>query len=276
MDRVAKKWFAASSPPKPGIMTRKDILTEINATGGGPEDNFLIGKNHRVPAMPCGKEGETMKRMAKFGCIAAAVIIITWISAGRALAHCDTLDGPVVTKAREALEKKDVTLVLPWVAAEDEGEIRHAFELAVAVRGKGEKEKELADRFFFETLVRVHRAGEGAPFTGLEPAGLDLGPAIPAADKALETGDPKALLNLINQKVHDGIHKYYMTAIEKKVHAGESVEAGRDYVQAYVPYVHFVERLYDAASTPIAHGGGDIGEGKHGHPEPASVKAHAH
>ncbi len=226
--------------------------------------------------MPCGKEEKTMKRMAKFGCVAAAVIIITWIFAGRALAHCDTLDGPVVTKAREALTKKDVKLVLPWVAAEDEGEIRHAFELAVAVRGKGEKEKELADRFFFETLVRVHRAGEGAPFTGLKPAGLDMGPAIPAADEALDTGDPKPLLALIEEKIHEGIHQYYVEAMEKRNHAGESVEAGRAYIQAYVPFLHFVERLYVDATTPIAHGAGDIGEGKPAHHEPAATQTHAH
>lgn len=217
-----------------------------------------------------------MKRMAKFLWIAAAVVTILWISADRALAHCDTLDGPVVVKAREALEKKDVKLVLPWVATKDEGEIRHAFELAVAVRGKGEKEKELADRFFFETLVRVHRAGEGAPFTGLKPAGLDLGPAVPAADKALETGDPKPLLDLIHEKVHEGIHKYYMEAAERKRHAGESVEAGRAYVQAYVPYVHYVERLYNGATTPIAHGAGDVGGEQHGHPGPAGAGEHAH
>jgi hypothetical protein len=217
-----------------------------------------------------------MKGMAKIGCVAAAVIIVTWISTGRALAHCDTLDGPVVAEAREALEQNDVTLVLPWVAAKDEGEIRHAFELAVAVRGKGGKEKELADRFFFETLVRVHRAGEGAPFTGLKPAGLDMGPAIPAADKALETGDPKAVLDLINEKVHEGIHKYYMAATGKKKHAGESVEAGRDYVQAYVPYVHYVERLYNDATAPIAHGAGDVGGAGHGHPEKAGTGEHAH
>lgn len=217
-----------------------------------------------------------MKRMARFLCIAAAVVTILWISAGRALAHCDTLDGPVVIKAREALEKKDVKLVLPWVAAKDEGEIRHAFELAVAVRGKGEKEKELADRFFFETLVRVHRAGEGAPFTGLKPAGLDLGPAVPAADKALETGDPKALLDLIHEKVDEGIHKHYMEAAEKKRHAGESVEAGRAYVQAYVPYVHYVERLYNGATTPIAHGAGDVGGAGRRHPGSAGAGEHAH
>lgn len=217
-----------------------------------------------------------MKRMAKGGMAAAAFIILSMAWAGGALAHCDTLDGPVVAKAREALEKKNVDLVLPWVAAKDEAEIRNAFDLAAAVRGKGPKEKELADRYFYETLVRVHRAGEGAPFTGLKPAGMDMGPAIPAADKALETGDPKALLDLVNGKVHEGIHKYYVTAAEKRKHAGESVEAGRDYVQAYVPYVHFVERLYDAASTPIAHGAGDIGEGKQAHPGPAAAPTHAH
>jgi len=45
-----------------------------------------------------------------------------------------------------------------------------------------------------------------------------------------------------------------MEAKEKKAHAGEGVEAGRAYVQAYVPYLHSVERLYLDASTPVAHG----------------------
>ena len=186
------------------------------------------------------------------------------------------MDGPVVILAKKALEKGDVTLVLPWVAKEKEGEIREAFDLTSAVRGKGAKEKELADRYFFETLVRVHREAEGAPFTGLKPAGLDLGPAIPAADKALETGNPKPVLALIEEKIHEGIHRYYTEAMERKKHAGESVEAGRAYVQAYVPFLHFVERLYVDATTPIAHGAGDVGGGPRRHPEPATAGEHAH
>lgn len=218
-----------------------------------------------------------MKAMAKWGFAAAAFVFLVIGTAGSALAHCDTLDGPVVTLARQALEKGDVTIVLPWVAKEKEGEVRKAFDLAAAVRGKGKAEKELADTYFFETLVRVHREGEGAPYTGLKPAGLDLGPAIPAADKALETGNPKPLLELVNAKVHDGIHKYYTEAKERKAHAGESVEAGRAYVQAYVPYLHFVERLYEGATTPIAHGTGEGAHGAQGHPEPASGEPeHAH
>jgi len=207
---------------------------------------------------------------------AAAAVIILMFAAGGALAHCDTLDGPVVSMAKEALDKGDVKIILPWVAAEKEKEIREAFDLAASVRGKGTKEKELADRYFFETLVRVHRDGEGAPYTGLKPAGLDLGPAIPAADKALETGEPGPLLKLIDEKVHAGIHKYYTEAREKKAHAGHNVEAGRAYVQAYVPYLHFVERLYNDAVTPIAHGAGEGSHEAHAapHPEPVSGEPH--
>jgi len=213
-----------------------------------------------------------MARRSVIGIVAAAVIIVVLSMAGSALAHCDTLDGPVISQARQALEKGDVKIVLPWVAADKEKEIREAFDLAVAVRGKGPKEKELADRYFFETLVRVHREGEGAPYTGLKPAGMDLGPAIPAADKALESGDPRPLLSLIDEKVHEGIHKYYTEARERKAHAKESVEAGRAYVQAYVPYLHFVERLYNDAVTPIAHGAVEAG-----HAGPAApTEHHAH
>ncbi|HSL99651.1 MAG TPA: DUF6448 family protein [Candidatus Limnocylindria bacterium] len=217
-----------------------------------------------------------MKSVIRLGSVAAAVIILTMAWAGGALAHCDTLDGPVVTQAKKALDKGDVTLVLPWVAADKEKEIREAFDLAVAVRGKGPKEKDLADRYFFEALVRVHREGEGAPFTGLKPAGRNLGPAIPAADKALETGDPRPMLALIEEKIHEGIHKYYVEAMEKKKHAGESVEAGRAYVQAYVPFLHFVERLYNDATIPIAHGAGDVEGAGHGHSGPAAAGKHAH
>ena len=217
-----------------------------------------------------------MRTMTRWG-IAAAVALIVLGTAGSAFAHCDTLDGPVVMLGRQALEKGDVKLVLPWVAKEKEGEIRKVFDLASAIRGKGAKEKELADMYFFETLVRVHREGEGAPYTGLKAAGLDLGPAIPGADKALESGNPGPLLELINAKVHEGIHKYYTEAKERKAHAGESVEAGRAYVQAYVPYLHFVERLYNDAATPIAHGAAEGGHGTQGHPEPeATEPKHAH
>ena len=77
--------------------------------------------------------------------------------------------------------------------------------------------------------------------------------------------------------MHAGIHKHYAEAMERKKHAGESVVAGRAYVQAYVPFLHFVERLYDDATTPVAHGAGEGTHGEHGHAEQtAPEREHAH
>jgi hypothetical protein len=92
----------------------------------------------------------------------------------RAWAHCDSLDGPVIQDARLALEKGDSNPVLKWVKKEHEGEIKEAFRLSLAVREKGADAKALAERYFFELLVRIHRAGEGEAFTGLKPAGSRL------------------------------------------------------------------------------------------------------
>jgi len=40
------------------------------------------------------------------------------------LAHCDTLDGPVIKDARTALEKDDITPVLKWVQKKDEAKCK--------------------------------------------------------------------------------------------------------------------------------------------------------
>jgi Family of unknown function (DUF6448) len=170
-----------------------------------------------------------------------------------ALGHCDTLDGPVVSLAQRALESGNVNLVLPWVRESDEAEIREAFAHALAVRKLGGQAKELADRHFFETLVRVHRAGEGAPYTGLKPAGRDLGPAIPAADRALKDGAVEKVLEVLNDAIRKGLREHFHAAFVRKDFAPDDVKAGRKYVEAYVPYIHFVERLWLAASAP-AHG----------------------
>jgi hypothetical protein len=118
-----------------------------------------------------------------------------------ALAHCDGLDGPVVGAAREALQKGNVNLVLVWVQKNDEPEILRAFEHTLAVRKLGSEAMALADGYFFEMVVRIHRAGEGASYTGLKPVGRDLGPAIPAADTALRIGDADPLVKLLSGEV---------------------------------------------------------------------------
>ncbi len=113
-------------------------------------------------------------------------------------AHCDTLDGPVVKTARAALEKGDVTPILKWVKKENEAEIEALFRKTLTVRSKGKEAQEIADMYFLETLVRLHRAGEGEPYTGLKPAGV-VDPAVAEADRALEAGSAENLIKLVTE-----------------------------------------------------------------------------
>lgn len=172
---------------------------------------------------------------------------------GIVLAHCDTLDGPVVGDARIALEKGDVTPALKWVNPADEAEIRRAFAQAVAVRTLGPQARELADRSFFETLVRVHRAGEGAHYTGLKPAGK-VEPPIAKADQALEKGSVDELARTVARHAEEGIRERFVRTAELRNHAGENVVAGRRYVESYVDYVHYVEGVANAIHKGPVHG----------------------
>lgn len=196
--------------------------------------------------------------------ILAVVVVLVAVPVARA--HCDTLDGPVVAAARLALEKGDVTPVLKWVGKASETEIRAAFARTLSVRTKGPEARELADTYFFETLVRIHRAGEGEPFTGLKPAGGGLGPAVEAADKALEAGSVDSLVKLVTGDVGAGIRQRFARALETRKRADESVVAGREYVEAYVQFVHYVEQLHEDASGIASQGDG----------EHASRPAHQH
>ncbi len=201
--------------------------------------------------------------------IAVMVVFFSCIITARiASAHCDTLDGPVVTTARKALEKGDVTPVLKWVKKEHEDDIRTAFSKTLTVRSKGPEARELADMYFFETLVRLHRAGEGAPYDGLKPAGMDLGPAIEEADKALENSSVDHLVEIMLDVISDGIRKRFTHAVEAKKDADVSVEAGRSFIEAYVEFVHYVERLHQDAVTNAAQHSeteGEPSEAKHHH-----------
>lgn len=167
---------------------------------------------------------------------------------GAAFAHCDTLDGPVVAAARKALDTGNVNLVLIWVQERDDAEIRNHFRKTVAVRKAGGQAKELADMYFFETLVRIHRAGEGAGYTGLKPSG-QIEPPIAAADKALESGKLDGVAKLVSERMERGLHGHFEDVLKKKGYNPGDVAAGRAYASAYVEYTHFVERLYDAAET---------------------------
>jgi hypothetical protein len=167
---------------------------------------------------------------------------------GTALAHCDGLDGPVVEAAQKALETGNVNLVLIWVQKADEKDVRAAFQQAREVRALSAAGKRVADTYFFETVVRLHRTSEGASYTGLKPAGRDLGPAIPAADKAIASGSMASVEKVLVEAMRDGLRAEYAKVAAKKNYDRNDVEAGRQYVKAYVEFIHYVEALYETAA----------------------------
>lgn len=164
------------------------------------------------------------------------------------LAHCDTLDGPVVKAATESLESGNINLVLIWVQKDNETELKQAFDEAVKLRNSNPESKETTDMHFFETVVKLHREGEGEPFTGLKPAGTDMGLAIPAGDKAIEDGSTSKLEDLLVEHLKLGLKDKFTEVSEKMKFDKNNVDAGREYVKAYVEYIHYVEKLYDAAN----------------------------
>jgi hypothetical protein len=184
--------------------------------------------------------------------ILMALALITLFLPSPVSGHCDALDGPVVVSAKKALETGDPTGVLKWVSEQDEPEIRALFQKTLALREKGPDVRELADTYFFETVVRLHRASEGAPYTGLKLAG-SVEPIIALSDKALESGNADELVEQLTAKVAAGIREKFAHAQEARAHADHSVEAGRAFVTAYVAFTHYAEGIHGAAAGHDDH-----------------------
>jgi preprotein translocase subunit SecF len=224
------------------------------------------GKIYRFEPLIPSKKGVSMARnhFSRFTFITAVILVsLLLLGSSKVTAHCDTSDGPVIKIAKQALEKGDVTPVLKWVKKEDEEQIKAAFKKTMAVRAKGPEAKDLADNYFFETLVRIHRAGEGASFTGLKDEPVE--PIVAMSDKAIETGNVDSLANKIAAHVKEGIKERFTKAVEAKKNSDKSVAAGREFVEAYVKYVHYIEGIHEAAMSKGEHHDEGAEGGKGGH-----------
>jgi hypothetical protein len=167
--------------------------------------------------------------------------------------HCDSLDGPVVTAARQALESGDVELVLPFVPEAGEAEVRQAFADVLPVRDLGESAREVADRLFFETVVRVHRAGEGAPYTGLKAAGLDVGPAIPLAERAIAEGSSEPVADYLTTALRDQLEHRLDLVNRLAASKDRSVRDARAWVEAMLGFEVYSHRLLQAINAGHQH-----------------------
>lgn len=168
-------------------------------------------------------------------------------------AHCDTMEGPVVKASQKALETGNINYVLIWVQARDEQAIKTLFEKVLRVRKLNDEAKELADMYFFETVVRIHRLGEGEPYTGIKPLGYHPEEGIEAADVAIEKNSLSEVLAHIPEAKQNEVKKLYTDLQSKMNYNINDIAAGRKYVAAYVHFIHYVEAMFNGNKTENEH-----------------------
>lgn len=185
-----------------------------------------------------------------------------------ARAHCDTAQGPAVTDGRRALETGDINYAYKWLQADPaaEAELAEVFTRSLAVRTLGEDARWVADRLFLETLVRLHRMGEGVGFTGIQPTGTRIPAVVVAADRALETGDDTEVRALVPAERSAELHRRFSVALAKRDFDIDDVDAARDFVAAYVSFFKYAEGEEHEHAHGHEHGGhGDGGSEHDGH-----------
>lgn len=166
-------------------------------------------------------------------------------------AHCDSYDGPVIKDAEKALETNNINLVLKWVSEEQENEITPLFQKLYKLRNGDKEVYEIVKKHFFETLVRLHRETEGAPYTGLKPAGTTK-QIIQMTDKTIIENNVEVFLLRLNNHIDKVVREKYEKVSRLNMVKDDSVEKGREFVAAYVDYTHTVEAIHDI----IEHNGG--------------------
>jgi len=169
------------------------------------------------------------------------ILLMLIFSTNVSFAHCDTMDGPLIKDAKIALGKGNVNYVLKWVQPEDETEIKEAFSLVMKVRKSGADAQLLADKYFFETVVRLHRSGEGVPFTGVKPSGTPIDEKVLAADKSIEKGNLSPLKDLVPKEMLPELQERFNKAMSLKNFNVNNVSAGREYIEAYVQFFKYAE-----------------------------------
>ena len=190
--------------------------------------------------------------LLKSAFIVSLIAIFSLISIQPASAHCDSFDGPALKDAARALETNNVDLILKWISVDMEAEVVPLFHKTYSLRNGDPEVYEIVKKHFYETLVRLHREMEGAPFTGLKAAGTTA-PITVMSDKALQTGDFDSLLKALNKHVNAQLQEQYEKVAALYKVKDNSAEEGRKFVAAYVDYTHSIEAVHDILSGEGGH-----------------------
>ena len=192
-----------------------------------------------------------LARKAALG-LAVGMLLLAPVAAE---AHCDTMDGPTVKDALKAMETDNVNYALKWVQPRYEGEVIRAFNLSMKVKDINADTRNLAEQYFFEILLRDHRAGEGAPFEGVKPHGTPIDERVKAADRSIEEGNLKPLEHLVDRDKQAELERRFQRVMAIRDFDVNNLEAGREYIEAYVQFFKFAEGEEDEHHGVHGHGG---------------------
>jgi len=184
------------------------------------------------------------------------------VFSNNAFSHCDTIEGPVVNDAKQALEKANADIVLKWVREQDEARLRKAFNVTLKKREQNPEDKNNIDMSFYEEAVKLHRVSEGVEYTGIKTGQIQVDPIIETADSAIAKGDSDLLVKMFPENVRKNIQSGFNKVMEKKKYMGESVAAGREYVASYIEFMHYIEKLRVDANAKN-HKSGEENHHKH-------------
>lgn len=189
---------------------------------------------------------KTRRKNSRFVLKAVSIITVFFLFTGIGSAHCDTMDGPVIKDAKTTIGTNNINYVLKWIQPADEKELIEAFELVMKVRTLGVEARMLSDRYFFETVIRLHRNGEGVSYTGLKPPGTPVDIKILKADEAIETNSLDPLKGLVPEDRFHELEERFRKVMSLKNFSIGNIEAGREYVMAYVNFFKFAEGEYES------------------------------
>lgn len=172
------------------------------------------------------------------GLVAAGMFLLAPVTAD---AHCDTMDGPAVKDAIKAMDSGNVNYALKWVQPKYEAEVSRAFRMSMKVKDINADTKNLAEQYFFEILLRDHRAGEGVAFDGVKPHGWPVDERVKAADQSIALGNLEPLKGLVEPDKWPELQRRFQKVMSLKDFDVNRVEEGREYIEAYVQFFKFAE-----------------------------------
>ncbi len=172
------------------------------------------------------------------GLVAAGMFLLAPVTAD---AHCDTMDGPAVKDAIRAMDTGNVNYALKWVQPKYEAEVSRAFRMSMKVKDINADTKNLAEQYFFEILLRDHRAGEGVAFDGVKPHGWPVDERVKAADQSIALGNLEPLKGLVEPDKWPELQRRFQKVMSLKDFDVNRVEEGREYIEAYVQFFKFAE-----------------------------------